>query len=56
MDNSKYKIKIVKECYIDAESDTEAEQIADILVSRESRSFTFGGAMLIFSETERVGV
>jgi hypothetical protein len=52
--NSRYKIKVVKECIIEADSDSEANQIADILADRESRSKAFGNTIFVYAEAQRV--
>lgn len=49
-----YKIKIVKETFIDLESDREAEQVADLLASRENKSVGIGTLTFVYADYEPV--
>lgn len=51
-----YKIKVIKESILEAETDDEAEQIAEILTQREGVSRAFGSPMFIYSDVELVPV
>ena len=54
MDCSRYKIKVVKEIFMDLESDTEAEQIAEMFVSREVGTKMLGSVAFVYSDYELV--
>jgi len=54
MDASRYKIKVVKEVFMDLDSDAEAEQIAEMLVSREVGSKMLGSVAFVYSDYELV--
>lgn len=54
MDSSRYKIKVVKEIFMDLDSDTEAEQIAEMFVSREVGSKMLGSVAFVYSDYELV--
>lgn len=51
-----YKIKVIKESILEAETDYEAEQIAEILTQREGISKAFGNTMFVYSDVEPVSV
>jgi len=54
MDCSRYKIKVVKEIFMDLESDTEAEQVAEMFVSREVGTKMLGSVAFVYSDYELV--
>lgn len=53
MTMTNYKLKIVKEIILGLENQTEAEQIADILASRETINFV-GNLSYIYTEVEEL--
>ena len=50
---TKYKVKIINESIIDAFSDMEAKQIADILCERLSVPSYLGNLTITYSEIEK---
>ena len=49
---SSFRLRIVKDIYLDLRSVDEAEQIADLIASRESQITTFGKMTSVFTEVE----
>ena len=51
LDNEKqYKLRIVKDIYLDLLNLNEAEQIADLIASRESQTTTLGNLTSVYTE------
>lgn len=53
MTMTNYKLKIIKEIILGLETKTEAEQIADLLASRETSNFV-GNLSYIYTEIEEL--
>jgi hypothetical protein len=53
-DEKSFKIKIVKDIYISLRDISEAQQIADLISSRESQMTTFGQMTSVYSEVEQL--
>jgi len=49
-----YKIKVIKESILEAYTDQEAEQLAEILAQREVDTKAFGSAMFVYADVEPV--
>lgn len=49
-----YRIRVIKECTINASSDSEADQIAELMVNRELKPTIIGNPVFVYSEFERV--
>ena len=45
-----YKLRIVKDIYLDLLNLNEAEQIADLIASRESQTTTLGNLTSVYTE------
>ena len=50
---TKYKVKVINETYINALSDNEAKQIAEILITRQSTASLLGHDVFTYSEIEK---
>jgi uncharacterized protein YacL (UPF0231 family) len=49
-----YKLRIVKDIYVDLKNLKEAEQIADMIALRESSYTTFGKMSTVYTEIEEI--
>ena len=49
-----FKVRIVKDIYLDLLNIDEAEQIAEIIASRESQMTTFGKMTSVYTEVESI--
>ena len=49
-----YKVRIIKDVYLDLLSINEAEQIADLIASRESQMTTLGSLTSVYTEVSEV--
>jgi hypothetical protein len=53
-DEKSFRLRIVKDVYLDLLDINEAEQIADIIASRESQMTTFGRMTSVYTEVESI--
>ena len=53
-DEKSFRLRIVKDVYLDLLDLNEAEQIADIIASRESQMTTFGKMTSVYTEVESI--
>ena len=53
-DEKSFRLRIVKDVYLDLLDINEAEQIADIIASRESQMTTFGRMTSVYTEVEYI--
>ena len=53
-DEKSFRLRIVKDVYLDLLDINEAEQIADIIASRESQMTTFGRMTSVYTEVSSV--
>jgi hypothetical protein len=53
-DEKSFRLRIVKDVYLDLLDINEAEQIADIIASRESQMKTFGRMTSVYTEVESI--
>ena len=49
-----FKVRIVKDIYLDLLSMNEAEQIADLIASRESQITTLGNLTSVYTEVSEI--
>jgi hypothetical protein len=54
MQTAQYKIKVIKETIVTLDSDTEAEQVAELLANRELGQQAFGNPLFVYSDFEKV--
>jgi hypothetical protein len=53
-DEKSFRLRIVKDIYLDLLDVNEAEQVAEIIASRESQMTTFGKMTSVYTEVESV--
>jgi hypothetical protein len=53
-DEKSFRLRIVKDIYLDLLDIDEAEQVAEIIASRESQMTTFGKMTSVYTEVESV--
>ena len=53
-DEKSFRLRIVKDIYLDLLNINEAEQVAEIIASRESQMTTFGKMTSVHTEVESV--
>jgi hypothetical protein len=49
-----FRLRVVKDIYLDLRSIDEAEQIAELIASRESQMTTFGKMTSVYTEVESI--
>jgi hypothetical protein len=49
-----FKVRVVKDIYLDLLSINEAEQIADLIASRESQMTTLGNLTSVYTEVSEI--
>ena len=54
METAQYKIKVIKETIVTLDSDTEAEQVAELLANRETGQSAFGRTLFVYSDIEKI--
>lgn len=53
-DEKSFRLRIVKDIYLDLLDINEAEQVAEIIASRESQMTTFGKMTSVYTEVESI--
>jgi hypothetical protein len=53
-DEKSFRLRIVKDIYLDLLDIDEAEQVAEIIASRESQMTTFGKMTSVYTEVESI--